>query len=128
MSSKYYPGAIINGVELIELDTEKSTSNKKYWKYKCPTCGMIKSSRTDNIGTNCPICAEKIRREKVSEIGKNNLNDLTGKTFGYLTAIAPTDKRENRKVIWKCKCICGKEVEVLSTNLTTGRTKSCGCK
>lgn len=128
MSSKYYPGAIINGVELIELDTEKSTSGKKYWKYKCPTCGAIKSSSTDRIGTNCPVCAEKIRREKVSKIGKNNFKDLTGQTFGYLTAIAPTNKRENRKVVWKCKCVCGKEVEVVSTNLTAGRTKSCGCK
>ena len=38
------------------------------------------------------------------------------------------NKRENRKVVWKCKCVCGKEVEVVSTNLTSGRTKSCGCK
>lgn len=33
-----------------------------------------------------------------------------------------------RKVIWECECDCGNKCEVLSTNLTSGRTKSCGCK
>lgn len=127
-NTKYYPGAIINGVEILELDLKKSNSKKKYLKYKCPTCGEIKSSRTDCIGTNCSACSEKIRRNKVAEAGRKNYKNLTGQTFGYLEVISPTNKRINRKVVWKCKCICGKEVEVLSTNLTSGRTKSCGCK
>lgn len=56
-----------------------------------------------------------------------NAKDLSGKQFGYLTAISPTNKRIQRKVVWKCICVCGKECEVLSTNLTSGRTISCGC-
>lgn len=121
---KYYPGAIINGVELIERDEEKSKS----WKYKCPTCGKIKSSRIERIGTNCSDCAKQIRKQKVAEIGRNNYRDLTGQQFGYLTVLEKTDKRENKKVVWKCQCICGNICEVLSTNLTANRTKSCGCK
>lgn len=53
---------------------------------------------------------------------------MTGIRFGYLVAIFPTEKRIQRKVVWKCRCDCGNECEVLSTNLTSGRTKSCGCK
>lgn len=56
-----------------------------------------------------------------------NIKDLIGNKYGYLTVIAPTNKRIQRKVVWKCLCICGKECEVLSTNLTSGRTTSCGC-
>lgn len=56
------------------------------------------------------------------------INDLTNKQFGYLIAQYPTNKRINGKVVWKCKCICGKECEIISSNLIAGRTKSCGCK
>lgn len=54
--------------------------------------------------------------------------DLTNKQFGYLKVLYPTDKRIQYKVVWRCRCICGNECDVLSTNLTTGRTKSCGCQ
>ena len=29
--------------------------------------------------------------------------------------------------MWRCKCDCGKEVIVQSSNLINGNTKSCGC-
>lgn len=48
--------------------------------------------------------------------------------FGYLTVISETKKRVQRKIVWKCLCVCGNECEVLSTNLLSGRTVSCGCK
>lgn len=54
--------------------------------------------------------------------------DLTGKRFGCLTVICDTGKRVQRKVVWECICDCGNTCTVLSTNLTTGRTSSCGCK
>ena len=53
--------------------------------------------------------------------------DLTGRRFGRLTAVKPTDKRVQRRVVWLCKCDCGNEVEVLSHSLKSGNTKSCGC-
>ncbi len=53
--------------------------------------------------------------------------DLQGQTFGYLTAIAPTDKRNRRDIVWKCICKCGNEIEVPATLLASGNTTSCGC-
>ncbi len=53
--------------------------------------------------------------------------DLTGKTFGYLTAITPVGKNERNNVIWKCQCRCGKEVDVAATQLIAMNTTSCGC-
>lgn len=55
------------------------------------------------------------------------IKDLTNKRFGLLIAKYPTDKRINRKVVWLCQCDCGNTTEVISSNLTTGRTTSCGC-
>lgn len=53
--------------------------------------------------------------------------DIRGKTFGFLTAIAPTEKRYRNDVIWSCQCSCGNTIEVAATRLITGNTLSCGC-
>ena len=33
-----------------------------------------------------------------------------------------------KKKTWKCKCICGNEVEVTEESLVSGNVTSCGCK
>jgi len=38
-----------------------------------------------------------------------------------------TGKKENGKVVWLCRCKCGNEVEVQTSYLTFGETRSCGC-
>lgn len=54
--------------------------------------------------------------------------DLTGMTFGKLTALEPQMKRaSNGKVIWTCKCSCGAYSSVRSSDLRSGKTTSCGC-
>lgn len=53
--------------------------------------------------------------------------DLTGRRFGRLVAIEPTVKRSRGSVVWRCKCDCGNECFVGSSELVTENTKSCGC-
>lgn len=54
--------------------------------------------------------------------------DLTGKTFGKLTAIKYAYSKNNARY-WLCKCSCGnEEVYVTTGHLKSGHTKSCGCK
>lgn len=48
--------------------------------------------------------------------------DLTGQTFGRLTVMYELLERKNGKVQWHCKCECGNEKDVISTQLTGGRT------
>lgn len=50
------------------------------------------------------------------------LDDITGQTFGKLTAIEYVGKRR-----WRCICACGKEPLTLTYNMKSGHTKSCGC-
>ncbi len=57
--------------------------------------------------------------------------DLTGKKFGHLTAIefAGGKKNGNRtRSKWLCRCDCGKEILVITDNLTRDHSKSCGCE
>lgn len=55
------------------------------------------------------------------------LNDLTGRRFGWLTAIEPTADRSVTSVIWRCKCDCGSEKLVSAKHLVSGAIQSCGC-
>lgn len=54
-------------------------------------------------------------------------NWCEGKTFGRLT-VKETFKNEKGAVKCRCICSCGREKEVFLSNLSGGRTKSCGCK
>ena len=74
-----------------------------------------------------------LQRETIKDYGcqrklKPGQKDLTGMRFGRLVAIEPTEKRaQSGDTIWKCRCDCGKETLAVSTRLTQGYKKSCGC-
>ena len=52
--------------------------------------------------------------------------DLTNQKFGRLTVINNTaNTAHDRK--WQCKCDCGNEIIVTTSNLKSGNTRSCGC-
>ena len=53
--------------------------------------------------------------------------DLSGMRFDRLEAIEPTGRRRGGSVVWRCRCDCGNECLVASSNLRSEKTKSCGC-
>lgn len=53
--------------------------------------------------------------------------DRTGQQFGRLTVLCREGTNAAKKVMWRCACVCGKEVVVTSGSLVTGNTASCGC-
>ena len=66
----------------------------------------------------------------MNDYRQNQYEDLTGQTFGELTAIKRVDsyinKSGTRLTKWMFRCSCGREVEVCINNVKTGATKSCG--
>lgn len=62
----------------------------------------------------------------------HNFIDLTGRRFGRMlvleqadTEIQPSGKTMPR---WKCLCDCGEEFITRGSSVTSGHTKSCGCR
>lgn len=56
--------------------------------------------------------------------------DLTGEKFGRLVVTHLEGRKEDRSgkpLLWACDCECGKKALVVSDELTSGHTKSCGC-
>ncbi len=55
--------------------------------------------------------------------------DITGRRFGRLVALHPTEKRDSiGGIIWHCRCDCGGDTEVSYNNLMYANQQSCGCK
>jgi hypothetical protein len=58
------------------------------------------------------------------------LVDHTGKRFGRLTVIELAGRKKagsRMRPAWLCRCECGKETVVVSQQLCSGTTNSCGC-
>ena len=53
--------------------------------------------------------------------------ELTGQKFNKLTVISKNGKSSSGDILWKCRCDCGNEINVISTHLKSNNTKSCGC-
>lgn len=52
---------------------------------------------------------------------------VAGMKFGRWTTIKPNGKRKDGTILWHCRCDCGKEGDVPSTNLRKQISCSCGC-
>lgn len=108
-----------------QLTVAEATDGRKngytIWRCQCDCGGEIL------LDTRC------LQRETIRDCGchvkiKPGQKDLTGMRYGRLVAIEPTEKRaKNGGTIWKCRCDCGKETLAVSTQLTQGYKKSCGC-
>jgi hypothetical protein len=55
------------------------------------------------------------------------LKYLTGKIFDRLLVLSRDDGIGKRRVFWKVRCSCGKELSVVGHRLVSGQTGSCGC-
>ena len=55
------------------------------------------------------------------------LVDRTGQRFGKLLVLARNGTNHYKKVLWRCRCDCGNETDVVAGALVTGNTSSCGC-
>lgn len=62
-------------------------------------------------------------RKGIVGTGKN----IAGQTFNKLTAIKFIENKKGGHAFWLFKCDCGKEKIIAASNVTTNRTKSCGC-
>lgn len=55
------------------------------------------------------------------------MKDLKGQQFGRLTVSHVLGERKDRQQVWRCRCECGIYIDLVTSRLTSGNTKSCGC-
>lgn len=67
------------------------------------------------------------RAKRLSGIASTEVKDRIGLRYGKLVAIAQEGKNKYGHYLWRCNCDCGGTTTVSGSQLTTGKTKSCGC-
>lgn len=86
-----------------------------------------------DCGNELQLDTRALQRGTVQDCGcltvtKPGTRNLTGLRFGKLVCLEPTAERgPEGGVIWKCQCDCGNTCMAVSTQLTKGYKKSCGC-
>lgn len=53
--------------------------------------------------------------------------DFSGLVFGKLSVLERVGENKRGESLWQCRCECGLEAIVKGANLSSGKTKSCGC-
>lgn len=102
--------------------TEKTTEKyRTEYIYRCQCdCGKEKLTTSSmlkrGVVQSCGCLRHEFKRR-----------DVTGKRFGRLVAISPTDRTERNTVVWKWQCDCGNIIEASMHYVTNGSRRSCGC-
>lgn len=66
---------------------------------------------------------------QIESIPSTRIKDLTGTTFGKWYVVGYAGKNKEHKSLWWCVCECDKEkfYKIVGTELSRGKTTSCGC-
>lgn len=111
-------------IERTEDYIENNGKHRVQWNCLCD-CGNYVIIRSDNLKNGSTNSCGCIKHNTFHG------DDLTGKTYGYLTVLHRIEDyispKGIHKLSWRCKCKCGKEINVRGTNLKSGAVKSCGC-
>lgn len=94
----------------------KEYLGNRMWLCQCD-CGNTKA-----------INGSSLNGGRTSSCGCIKSKNLVGQRFERLLVLEKTNKKDKHgTTYYKCKCDCGKEIEVLSTLLTSGHKRSCNC-
>ncbi len=119
-----FVGQKFNKWTILSIIRGKNLNGKAWGKFKCRCeCGFEKLVPSGDILKNkskqCRKCSYVERQSQY--------NDLTNKKFNKWTVIKYSKRNEEyRKIIWECKCECGRIGLVQGSNLTQNLSKGCG--
>lgn len=121
---EYLINTKINGWTFLEIipPDEKHDSTFAICKCQCGTIKEVKLSYVIHGKSKDCGCGRKRTLQEVFT------KSLIGQRFGKLVVIEMLDKRStNDRIMYRCRCDCGNEVNVVGNSLTTNHTLSCGC-
>lgn len=112
---KYNPGDIKNDCKLISRNY-RDINGDWYGHFQCLKCEEIFEQKIKRV-----FCENK-KRCKCNHFK----SDMIGKTKGVLTIFAEAPSRQDdRNAYWMCRCECGKEFEISTTDFNRREHKYC---
>ena len=117
---------VFGRLTVLKLVVDEKGHSNYLCKCECGNEVVVAGNKLKNGTTKSCGC---YRKEKMQQLGSSGMNDITNQRFGKLVALEPTDKRQNKSVIWKCKCDCGNIHYASQHNLKNGDVTRCNnCK
>ena len=113
---------------VLKRDLER-TGGAAYWICQCE-CGNIKSIRGTNLTAavkptrSCGCLSKEINSKRI------DTQSQIGKKYGRLTVLERDLSKpigHKQESFWICQCDCGNTTSVRLSQLTSGKTRSCGC-
>jgi hypothetical protein len=112
---------------LTALKVLYSEKGQRMWLCKCE-CGNELVVRANSLLSGNTQSCGCLRSDRNKERSKDQVIDLVGEKFNFLTVIKQAEKKTHYGQYWICKCDCGNIIEVLGTSLRNNRVLSCGCR
>lgn len=112
-------------LKVIKESDKRGARGEMHWICECScgeTCEVQGTNLTSGTTKSCGHLRKEFAKKKVKPI-------KPGTKFGKLTVlkrIGSTTWKGNRCALYLCECTCGKTIEVSSSNLKRGNSKSCG--
>jgi hypothetical protein len=104
---------------LTAIEYVESGVHGAIWKFQCD-CGNVKN-----------LAASEVKRGNAQSCGcihkGRPIADISGQTFGRMTAIEFVGIGKRNQAWWKFRCECGAVKELKASDVKSGRTESCGC-
>lgn len=106
------------------VSADDTADHRPGWLVRCD-CGREKVVNGSNLRrgkiTSCGCGMEKAKKQSHAMLAKNAHEDLTGQTFGELTAVSYI-----RTDYWLWRCSCGQEIKARPSLVKPGNILSCG--
>lgn len=102
--------------------TPKESKDRSYITWRCLCdCGnyieTITNCLTKGRSLSCGCSRQDIKPRE----------DISGQRYGNLVVVGTSHRNKHNAILWLCKCDCGNEKLVLSSEIKSGKIQSCGC-
>ena len=124
---------ILDYIDKNNITRREDEINETYHNKEWLTEQYVTKKRSANsIAKECDVCghviSRSINKHSIEKQPRKHIKDLSSKKFGRLKVLYMNKRtKENPLTSWMCKCDCGATLSVLSGNLCSGHTRSCGC-
>lgn len=110
-----YVGKVFGQLTIIRKVESKVREAKWFCLCSCGCNTIVATSKLKRGQTCCTECSRKQRGAPA------NFIDISGQKFGSLTVVKRGDNNKYGHLKWQCKCDCGNEIQITSSQLKIQR-------
>ena len=122
---KDYTGQRFGNLVAVEC-TGRHKGKELIWKLQCDCGNIIELGISQFICGNTRSCG--CLKKKQCRENNQSIRSLKGNQYGMLTVLDEREERKKGRIVWECKCECGKIVFATTAELEEGKKRSCGCR